>query len=479
MSRLFWKIFLWFLVAMFLVGSTLALSVASSRSAEEGRHIRSFVERVVRAEAEHAARVYETGGPTELQKYLAEMNEDGVATAGMFDASRRDLLKGALDPHLDSLAARALGTYETQFEWSRSSRLLAQRTYGPSGKPYVFYTNAVPPPLGPLPPNLRDLLFRIAMIVAVGVLLCWWLAHYITSPVLRLQAAVREVAAGKLNTRVGSALGGRQDEIGVLGHDFDQMAEHIETLMNVQRRLLQAISHELRSPLARMNVATGIGRQRSGPELQSSWDRIQKETDRLNEMISQLLTLTRLESDTNVAARKTIELSLFLQEIVADADFEARSVERSVILLVSEPLLVTANPVQLRSAVENVLRNAIRYTDCGTQIEVSLLADVNEGKATAIIQVADHGPGVPEPDLANIFRPFYRVADARERDTGGVGLGLAITDHAMRLHGGTASARNSPHNGLIIELRLPSLSHPRTIPSLVAPVEHAPRAQRT
>jgi len=244
------------------------------------------------------------------------------------------------------------------------------------------------------------------MIVAVGVLLCWWLAHYITSPVLRLQAAVRQVAAGKLNTRVGSALGGRQDEIGVLGHDFDQMAEHIETLMNVQRRLLQAISHELRSPLARMNVATGIGRQRSGPELQSSWDRIQKETDRLDEMISQLLTLTRLESDTNVAARKTIELSLFLQEIVADADFEARSVERSVILLVSEPLLVSANPVQLRSAVENVLRNAIRYTDCGTKIEVSLLADVNNGNSMAIIQVADHGPGVPEPDLANIFRPF-------------------------------------------------------------------------
>jgi signal transduction histidine kinase len=225
-----------------------------------------------------------------------------------------------------------------------------------------------------------------------------------------------------------------------------------------------------------MNVATGIGRQRSGPELQSSWDRIQKETDRLDEMISQLLTLTRLESDTNVAARKTIELSLFLQEIVADADFEARSVERSVILLVSEPLLVSANPVQLRSAVENVLRNAIRYTDCGTQIEVSLLADVNNGNTMAIMQVADHGPGVPEPDLANIFRPFYRVADARERDTGGVGLGLAITDHAMRLHGGTASARNSPHNGLIIELRLPSLSHPRTIPSLGPSVG---RAQRT
>jgi two-component system sensor histidine kinase CpxA len=303
------------------------------------------------------------------------------------------------------------------------------------------------------------------MIVAVGVLVCWWLAHYITSPVLHLQSAVREIAAGKLNTRVGAALGRRRDEIAALGHDFDHMAEHIETLMNVQRRLLQAISHELRSPLARMSVATGIGRQRSGPELQDSWDRIQKETDRLNEMISQLLTLTRLESETNVAARTGIELSMLLQEIVADADFEARSLERSVILASSEPLLVNANVALLRSAVENVLRNAIRYTGEGTQIEVRLLAEVRKGFTTAVIQVADHGPGVPEPDVANIFRPFYRVADARERDTGGVGLGLAITDHAIRLHGGTVSARNSSPRGLIVELRLPSTSQPQAIPA--------------
>jgi len=474
MSRLFWKIFLWFLVAMFLVGSTLAISVVSSRSPEGGRHIGSFVERVVRAEGEHAARVYEIAGPTELQKYLAELTEDGGATAGMFDANGRNLSNGASEPNLDSLVARTLSTHETQFEWSK--KLLAQRAYGPSGRPYVFYTAAIPP-LGPPPAHLPGLLARIAMIVAVGVLLCWWLAHYITSPVLRLQAAVREIAAGNLNSRVGSALGRRRDEIAVLGHDFDRMAEHIETLMNVQRRLLQAISHELRSPLARMNVATGIGRKRSGPELQSSWDRIQKETDRLNEMISQLLTLSRLESEANLTVRKTIELSLFLQEIVADADFEARSLERSVILVLSEPLLVTANAAQLRSAIENVLRNAIRYTGRGTQVEVNLLAEVNKGKNTAIIQVTDHGPGVPEPDLANIFRPFYRVADARERDTGGVGLGLAITDHAMRLHGGTASARNSPPHGLMIELRLPTLSRPRSTASSMPPVEHASTTQ--
>jgi signal transduction histidine kinase len=460
MSRLFWKIFLWFLVAMFLIGSTLAVSVVSTRNAAEGRRLRSFIERVLRLEAEHAARVYEVGGPLELQKYLAEVNEDETSRAGLFDGGRIDVLKGESDAELDQLVARALRSYETQFEANRSTRLLAQRTYGPSGKPYVFYTDAGPPPFGPFPPNLHDLVFRIAVIVLVGVLVCWWLAHYITSPVLRLQSAVREIAAGKLHTRVGKALGGRRDEIAALGHDFDYMAEHIETLMNVQRRLLQAISHELRSPLARLSVAMGIGRQRSGPELQGSWDRIQKEADRLNEMISQLLTLAKLESETNVAEKTAVELSMLLQEIVADVDFEARSLERSVIVVLSEPLLLNGNAALLRSAVENVLRNAIHYSERGTQVEVSLVADVNMGKTTAIIQVADHGPGVPAEDLTNIFRPFYRVADARDRDTGGVGLGLAITDHAVRLHGGTVSARNSARGGLIVELRLPSISRP-------------------
>ena len=460
MNRLFWKIFVWFLVAMFLVGGTLALSVASSRIDSADSRFRSVADRVVRLEAEHAARVFEQGGPAELQKYLAEMSDTSPARPGLFNSEGKNVLGQESTPVLMPLIFRASRTYETQFETDHETRVLAQRTYGPSGKSYVFYTEITPPPFGPFHSGLRELLIRLAAIVIVGILVCLWLAHYITSPVLRLQHAVREIAAGKLSTRVGATLGRRRDEIAALGHDFDHMAEHLETLMNVQRRLLQAISHELRSPLARMNVALGLGRQRSGEELQSSWDRIQKEADRLNEMIAQILTLARLESESDIAARHTIELSLFLQEIVADADFEARSIECSVIVVLSEPLLVRANTSLLRSAIENVLRNAIRYTERGSQVEVSLLADSVNGQTIAIIHVADHGPGVPEPDLVNVFRPFYRVADSRERETGGVGLGLAITDHAIRLHGGAVSARNSPLGGLIVELRLPAISQP-------------------
>lgn len=460
MNRLFWKIFVWFLVAMFLVGGTLALSVASSRIDSADSRFRLVADRVVRLEAEHAARVFEQGGPAELQKYLAEMSDTSPTRPGLFNSEGRNVLGQESAPVPMPLIFRASRTYETQFETDHETRVLAQRTYGPSGKSYVFYTKIAPPPFGPFRSGLRELLIRLAAIVIVGILVCLWLAHYITSPVLRLQHAVREIAAGKLSTRVGATLGRRRDEIAALGHDFDHMAEHLETLMNVQRRLLQAISHELRSPLARMNVALGLGRQRSGEELQSSWDRIQKEADRLNEMIAQILTLARLESESDIAARHTIELSLLLQEIVADADFEARSLQCSVIVVLSEPLLVRANSSLLRSAIENVLRNAIRYTERGSQVEVSLLADSVNGQTIAIIHVADHGPGVPEPDLVNVFRPFYRVADSRERETGGVGLGLAITDHAIRLHGGAVSARNSPLGGLIVELRLPAISQP-------------------
>src|SRR5262249_46536830 len=164
MSRLFWKIFVWFLVAMFLVGSTLALSVASNRNAQEVRRLRAFVERVARLEAEHAARVYEVGGPAELDRYLAERNGGEPNRGGLCDGDGNNVLKGREDARTGALIARAFLTDETQFESDRAGRLLAQRTYGPSGKPYVFCTNAAPPPLGPFRPNLRDLLLRIAMI---------------------------------------------------------------------------------------------------------------------------------------------------------------------------------------------------------------------------------------------------------------------------------------------------------------------------
>ncbi|MBE0618263.1 MAG: two-component sensor histidine kinase, partial [Proteobacteria bacterium] len=261
--------------------------------------------------------------------------------------------------------------------------------------------------------------------------------------------------------RVGPSLGGRRDEVAVLGHEFDRMAERIETLVEAQKRLLRDISHELRSPLARLNVALGLARQKAAAAAESSLDRIEREAERLNELIGQLLTLTSLEGGAEGIARETLDLTGLVCTVTADADFEARGRGRSVQMGACAAVAIQAAPELIRRALENVIRNAVSFTAAGTPVEVSL---EQEG-AVARVTVRDHGPGVPETALEAIFRPFYRVADARDRQSGGTGIGLAITDRAVRLHGGSVRAENAPGGGLAVILTLPVLLEERFPPS--------------
>jgi len=185
-------------------------------------------------------------------------------------------------------------------------------------------------------------------------------------------------------------------------------------------------------------------------------DRIEREAERLNELIGQLLTLARLESGAEATEKELVNLASLVDEIAADADFEARSRHRAVRLVTSEEYTTTGNAELLRRAIENVVRNAVRYTAEGTAVEIALGGQRTGGDPQAVISIRDHGAGVPEAALADLFRPFYRVADARDRQTGGIGLGLAITERAVRLHGGTVTAANAPDGGLIIEIHLPA-----------------------
>jgi len=230
------------------------------------------------------------------------------------------------------------------------------------------------------------------------------------------------------------------------------MAEKIQSLVDSQRRLLGDISHELRSPLARLNVALELARQRSGSEATSALERIQLEAEILNEMIGQLLALTRLESGAEEIRKTEFDLTTLVSEIVKDADFEARSRNRSVELEVPEHCRIVGNEQLLRSAIENVIRNAVQYTTEGTAVEVKL----DCGEQHTVITVRDHGAGVPENALTEIFRPFYRVDDARDREAGGVGLGLAIAERAVRLHGGKVEAANVNTGGLVVTIVLPA-----------------------
>jgi len=231
------------------------------------------------------------------------------------------------------------------------------------------------------------------------------------------------------------------------------MAEKIESLVQAQRRLLGDISHELRSPLARLNVALELARQRSGNEAASALARIQREAETLNEMIGQLLTLTRLQTGAQEIQKSEFDLCGLVREIADDAEFEAKSGNRSVRLEGNASCTFVGNELLVRRAIENVVRNAVHYTREGTEVEIKVNEAIQDGKAIEIT-VRDHGPGVPEPALGKIFRPFYRVDEARDREAGGVGLGLAIAERAVKLHNGSINARNAADGGLAITITL-------------------------
>jgi signal transduction histidine kinase len=246
-----------------------------------------------------------------------------------------------------------------------------------------------------------------------------------------------------------------------MGHDFDEMASRVETLVGAQTRLLRDISHELRSPLARLRVALDLARKRAGPAAEGDLDRIEREAKRLNEMIGQLLALSRWESDLNGSGLERVDLAALVREVASDADFEAQGRNCSVVVSQCDGCEIQGTPALLRSAVENVVRNAVRYAPDGTAVSISLRCPEGAGAGEAIVEVLDVGAGVPEEALADIFRPFYRIDDSRTRETGGAGLGLAITERAVRLHGGTVSAANVPGGGFVVGLRLPLKTEPR------------------
>lgn len=289
----------------------------------------------------------------------------------------------------------------------------------------------------------------------IGGVVCYILAWRLTAPIRRLRTAAQRLACGDLSARVGMSPQKPGDEVADLGHDLDRMAERIETLVEAQKRLLRDISHELRSPLARISVALGLVRRNNSPAGERYLDRIETEAERLNELIGQLLTLTVLESGSEQLQRETVDLAALVGEVAGDAGFEAEEWNRWVRIIACEALQISGNREMLRRVVENVVRNAVRYTDTGTAVEIILRAMQHDGDSYAVLSVRDHGPGVPEMALTDIFRPFYRVADARDRQSGGTGIGLAIVERALHMHGGTVTARNAPDGGLIVEIRLP------------------------
>jgi two-component system, OmpR family, sensor histidine kinase CpxA len=460
-NGIFLKIYLWFWITTALIPMVhVGLDRLTNPRLPRSFHLEQSLGPALSLHSRTVLRRYEQND----LKGAAEAREDLQKTTGLdafvIDPGGREITGRALTDDVRRAAVEATIAGRLKVSMIENGPLLALPAKGGNGASFVAVGRLLRAGPPPPPPPFRSPMAeasRLLVGLLVSAFVCYGLARYMTSPVMRLRDATRRFTEGELTVRIGRHITRRRDEFGGLADDFNRMAERIESLRTLQRQLLGDISHELRSPLTRLNVALEIARKKSDQEACVALDRIRTEADLLEEMISQVLTLTRLETGIQDVPITCVEMGKLVREIAADGNFEAKARNCAVTVAEGKGGCVKGNEELLRRAIENVIRNALRYTASGTTVEVSFGHCMKESGAYIQIDVADRGPGVPEADLPHLFRPFYRVSDARERQTGGTGLGLAITHRSVTFHRGIVTARNRESGGLVITVLLPLL----------------------
>jgi two-component system OmpR family sensor kinase len=440
MGRLFWKIFFAFWIALMAAAAATGSAVWWHRYSREGADRELAGAPPDRQMTDMAASLLTHGGIEPLRRWMAEMTNRRRFSLFVVDEAGRDILGRAV-PESALAHAKALAS-------EPSARPVARQVASPQGQSYLLFVPRAAESRRPPPPPFLEpwqlILIGTASSLGVSALLAWYLAR----PIRNLRWAFNAAADGKLETRVLPRMGRRRDEIADLGRDFDRMAQQLQTLVSAQARLLHDLSHELRSPLARLHAAAGLLRQ--DPEnLPRSLDRIEQETDRLDALVGEVLDLARLEGGTSPAPTARLDLAELVSSIVEDARFEAQAAGRDVSFHSRDAAIVIGRADLLHRAIENVVRNAVKYTRTGTQVDVELRATA----ACATLTVADRGPGVPNDELTRIFEPFYQTNSERRAD--GFGLGLAIAQRAIHLHGGSIRATNQSAGGLCVGIELP------------------------
>src|SRR5260221_4716684 len=451
MHRLFLKIFFWYwlsawgVIAIVLVGGRL-----TGMRQVSAPNMYATVAPIL---AEEAVKAYESGGPEAFACFWQSSNgHRNEWQLFLLDGSYKDVLSRPLSDDGLRVAHAAKDGQLVVFR----AHIAAYKFVSSSGHPYILMLF--------LKSDLRrigemvwgeGLPFSISLILLV-TLLCFWLAYHIASPIHSIQATARRVAQGDLKARVPSSVSHRYDELAALAKDFDSMVGRLDSLIQTQKKLLNSVSHELRSPLARINLSLGLLRNGGSPDSDDLFQRLDRDIERIDLLMGQLLTLSRLEAGFSSGEREDVNFAQLVEEVAADANFEAQALGKSVSLQTTGPVILrNADPHALRSACENIIRNAVRFTRPGSDVQIVLEVDRTASEPLALLSVRDHGPGVPEDSLQAIFQPFYRISGDGQATIGN-GLGLAIASEAIRMHRGTIRAENLQPTGFKIVVQLPA-----------------------
>lgn len=448
MSRLFWKFFIVIWIAQII--GTMSVMVAVKLKHRLEKDGRPDVTEAYPANLliESAAATLQYGGPTALRKLMENTARHRLVAV---DENNRELLGRTVDP----AALRRAHDESRQRENGDDVR----RIKIADGHSYLLFIDALEKMAGPTkstdyrPPHGAKLLPMepfVAHLVA-SLIVAALLAHYLSRPIRSLRSAFQAAASGNLEVGVANAVERRQDELADLLREFDRMAAQLRALMDAQRRLLHDVSHEVRSPLARMQAAIGLARQQP-IKTEDMLGRIDREIMRIDRLIGELLTLSRLETTEIGEINEDVYIDEIFEDIVDSARFEAESKGKRFRFSGEAGVIVKGSPELLHRAIENVVRNAIKHSYEDSAVSVEAKTDSATGMLK--ISISDNGPGVPDAELDSIFKPFFRGGKA-DSNAGGHGLGLAIARRIIEAHHGSIQAFNLSTRGLCVEIAVP------------------------
>lgn len=463
--RLFIRIFLGFWLATILMIAVVLGVSANLPIILPGDHDEGFDTEAARTAITGAVDAYERAGDAAFLAAGRALSTARHDSFYLFDDQGQLLVAGGpAPPFYARIADHVLLSRHPEFSRFGFRVLFSCPVQSTSGRRYAVVMTVFALTSRPLNPRFW---FNLGMAMLPSALVCMLLTLYLTRPITKLRATAQRLTEGDLTARAGPLILTHRDELGDLAREFDTMAAQIQLLMTAQRRFVADVSHELGAPLTRMHLALALHRRHCAGTDGGTLAKIERETDKLSNLVQQLLLLAGLEAG-RIPAETLAPISIrsMCETIIEDANFEAAHAGCRITGM-RQDFTLLAYPNLLRRAIDNVLRNGLRYTPAGAELRLD--CRVNLIQREVRLEILDCGPGVPEPMLKEIFRPFFRAESGREATTGGTGLGLAIASEAVRLHDGSITAQNRKSGGLHVIITLP-LRTPQSV-DLAEPCE--------